>query len=247
VWKVSEFLDLAAAQPPVFAPGTSFSYSNTDYTLLGLVIERITGQSWRHEVTRRVIRPLRLIRTELPAPGHRAIKGAQAHGYVELDGQTIDVRLDPSFPGPAGGYALVTTVQDLSRFLDSLFAGRLCRHRATLKQMLTLAPAQGEGRPRRLRHGRPRLLIWHATTLASVFGHDGPPEASRQHRSRASAQSSELRAQMVRTLTAFGPLGPCSSSYSTFAPSASDLNPPPAIAVWWTKRSLPPSSGLMKP
>ena len=39
VWKVGELLDLAAAKPPVFAPGTSFSYSNTDYTLLGLIIE----------------------------------------------------------------------------------------------------------------------------------------------------------------------------------------------------------------
>ena len=35
VWRVSELIDLAAAKPPVFAPGTSFSYSNTDYTLLG--------------------------------------------------------------------------------------------------------------------------------------------------------------------------------------------------------------------
>jgi Beta-lactamase len=42
VWKVSEFLALAAAQPPVFAPGTGFFYSNTDYNLLGLIIERIT-------------------------------------------------------------------------------------------------------------------------------------------------------------------------------------------------------------
>ena len=68
MWKVAEFLDLAAAKPPVFAPGTSFSYSNTDYTLLGLIIERITGRSWRHEVTRRVIRPLRLTRTAAARP-----------------------------------------------------------------------------------------------------------------------------------------------------------------------------------
>ena len=86
VWKVAEFLDLAAAKPPLFAPGTSFSYSNTDYTLLGLIIERITGRSWRHEVTRRVIRPLRLARTALPAPGQRSIKGPLAHGYLEIDG-----------------------------------------------------------------------------------------------------------------------------------------------------------------
>src|SRR3954469_373134 len=53
VWTVGEYLDLAAAKPPLFAPGTSFSYSNTDYPLLGLIIEGITGRSWRHEVTRR--------------------------------------------------------------------------------------------------------------------------------------------------------------------------------------------------
>ena len=145
VWKVTELLDLAAAQPPVFAPGTSFAYSNTDYTLLGLIIERITGRSWRHEVTRWVIRPLGLTRTELPAPGHRSIKGAHAHGYREIDGQAVDVNIDPSFAGAAGAAALVTTVQDLSRFLDALFAGRLFRHRATLKQMMSIAPAQGEG------------------------------------------------------------------------------------------------------
>ena len=145
VWTVSELLDLAAAKPPVFAPGTSFSYSNTDYTLLGLVVERITGRSWRREVTRRVIRSLRLKRTELPAPGHRSVEGPLAHGYREIDGRVVDLNIDPSFAGAAGGYALVTTAQDLARFIDALFAGRLFRHRATLKHMLALGPAQGEG------------------------------------------------------------------------------------------------------
>jgi D-alanyl-D-alanine carboxypeptidase len=146
VWKTSEFLDLAAAQPPVFAPGTSFSYSNTNYNLLGLIVERITGRSWRHEVTRRIIRPLRLTHTDLPAPGHRSIAGAHAHGYGPLDGRTLDLtRVDPSFAGAAGACALVTTVHDLARFRDALFGGRLFRRRATLRQMLDLAPAQGEG------------------------------------------------------------------------------------------------------
>jgi D-alanyl-D-alanine carboxypeptidase len=146
IWKVSEFLDLAAAQPPVFAPGSGFFYSNTDYNLLGLIIEQITGRSWRHAVTRRVIRPLRLTRTSLPAPGHRSIKGAHAHGYGELDGKTVDLtRVDPSFAGAAGASALVTSVGDLARFLDALFRGRLFRHSRTLKEMLDLRPAQAEG------------------------------------------------------------------------------------------------------
>ena len=60
IWTIDEKLDLAAAKPPVFPPGTSYKYCNTEYTLLGLIIERLTGRSWRREVTRRVIGPLGL-------------------------------------------------------------------------------------------------------------------------------------------------------------------------------------------
>jgi D-alanyl-D-alanine carboxypeptidase len=145
VWTIAEILDLAAAKPPVFAPGTAYSYCNTEYNLLGLVIDRITGRSWRHEITRRVVRPLRLTHTALPAPGDLSIKGAHAHGYFELDGRMVDVtRLDPSIAGAAGGSALVTTVQDLARFWDALLNGRLFRHRGTLKEMLTFGPTPGE-------------------------------------------------------------------------------------------------------
>ncbi|HEV7752240.1 MAG TPA: serine hydrolase domain-containing protein [Baekduia sp.] len=144
VWTIAEILDLAAAKPPVFAPGTAYSYSNTEYNLLGLVIDRATGGSWRHEITRRVVRPLRLTHTSLPAPGDLSIKGAHAHGYFELDGRTVDLtRLDPSIAGAAGGSGLVTTVQDLARFWDALLKGRLFRRRDTLKEMLTFGPTPG--------------------------------------------------------------------------------------------------------
>jgi D-alanyl-D-alanine carboxypeptidase len=146
VWTIDEKLDLAAAQPPVFAPGTSYKYSNTEYNLLGLVIERATGRSWRHELARRVIRPLRLTRTYLPAPGHRSIKGAHAHGYAALDGRRIDVTgVDPSMAGAAGGSALVTTVHDLTRFMSALLKHRLFRRPDTLRQMLAFAPAPDIG------------------------------------------------------------------------------------------------------
>jgi len=146
IWTIAEKLDLAAGQPPLFAPGTQFFYSNTDYTLLGLIIKHITGRSWRHEVTRRVIRPLRLTHTSLPAPGHRSISSPHMHGYRVVDAKTTDVTgIDPSIAGAAGGSALVTTVGDLARFLDALLKGRLFRHRQTLRQMLSLGPAQGVG------------------------------------------------------------------------------------------------------
>jgi D-alanyl-D-alanine carboxypeptidase len=146
IWTIDEKLDLAAAKPPVFPPGTSYKYCNTEYTLLGLIIERLTGRSWRREVTRRVIGPLGLSHTYLPAPGHRSIAGAHAHGYLELDGKTVDLtRIDPSVAGAAGGGALVTTVDDVSRFLDALLQSRLFRHHTTLREMLTFAPAPDQG------------------------------------------------------------------------------------------------------
>jgi D-alanyl-D-alanine carboxypeptidase len=145
VWRIDEILDLAAAQAPMFAPGTAFFYSNTDYNLLGLIVEQLTGRSWRHEITRRVVRHLQLRHTSLPAPGHRSIDGPHAHGYFPLDGRLVDLtRLDPSMAGAAGGGALVTTVGDLSRFLDALLKGLLFRHPATLKHMLAFLPTPGE-------------------------------------------------------------------------------------------------------
>ena len=47
VWEEEEFLDFAAAQEPWFAPGEAQGYSNTDYALLGMVIEEATGSTWR--------------------------------------------------------------------------------------------------------------------------------------------------------------------------------------------------------
>ena len=146
VWKVSESLDLAAAKKPLFAPGTRYAYSNTEYTLLGLVIEHATGRSWQHEVTDRVIRPLGLAATVLPAAGNRSWMGPYAHGYLEVNGKVLDVSsVDPSMAGAAGGHALVTTGGDLVRFLDALLAGRLFRRPETLRQMLTFAPAPDVG------------------------------------------------------------------------------------------------------
>jgi D-alanyl-D-alanine carboxypeptidase len=146
VWEVEEFLDLAAAQPPNFAPGAGYHYSNTDYNLLGLVIEEATGRSWREEVTARVIQRLQLGNTLLPEPGDVSIPGHYAHGYASPAGTVVDITaVDPSMAGAAGGGALVTTVSDLARFLDAVLSGELFEEAGTLDQMLTFIDAPDEG------------------------------------------------------------------------------------------------------
>src|SRR4029453_7876651 len=106
------------------------------------------GHSWRREVIDRVIKPLGLRATVLPAPGNRSLGGPHAHGYMELAGKVLDSStLDPSMAGAAGGHALVTTAGNLVRFLDALLAGRLFRRRETLQAMLAFRPAPHPGEP----------------------------------------------------------------------------------------------------
>jgi D-alanyl-D-alanine carboxypeptidase len=196
VWKVSESLDLAAAKKPLFTPGTRYAYSNTEYTLLGLVIEHATGRSWQQQVTDRIIKPLELGATALPAAGNRSWMGPYAHGYMEVSGKVLDVSsVDPSMAGAAGGHALVTTAGDLVRFLDALLAGRLFRRPGTLRQMLTFAPAPdvggqvgyGLGIERRVAPGGIEL-IGHLGGAGGYYAYVG--RLRRQHATFAAAMNS---------------------------------------------------------
>jgi D-alanyl-D-alanine carboxypeptidase len=143
-WKVSEFLDRAADEAPTFPPGKGWGYSNTDYNLLGLVIEQATGKSWRAVIRERIIDRLGLKHTSLPEPGHNSIGSDAAHGYELVNGKLRDVSdVDPSMADAAGGDALVTTTADLAHFLKALLAGQLFEHANTLKEMLTFVDAKG--------------------------------------------------------------------------------------------------------
>lgn len=136
-FRPAELVALAAARPPVFEPGTSWEYSNTNYILLGMIVRRVTGRPYATEVARRILRPLRLSGTELPGTDI-AIHGPHAHGYepIERDGEVVPVdftEINPSMAHSAG--ELIATTADLNRFYRCLLSGRLLR-RAQLAEML---------------------------------------------------------------------------------------------------------------
>lgn len=171
IWDVTEFLDVSAAQPSNFAPGSAYTYSNTDYTLLGEIIENATGRSWRDEVTERVIRPLGLENTLLPEPGDASIPGNHAHGYAGSGDSIVDLTgVDPSMAGAAGGAALVTTVSDLARFWDSVLAGEMFDNDETLQQMLAFIDAPDEGGQVGYGLGVQRYLLPGGTELIGHLG-----------------------------------------------------------------------------
>ncbi|MGW7520772.1 serine hydrolase domain-containing protein [Streptomyces sp. NPDC054796] len=124
-WPPERLVATALRHAPDFAPGAGWSYSNTNYLLAGMIIEKITGHSWNQEVTSRIIRPLGLHDTLAPTTNPR-MPGRHLHGFSAFDeaGPAIDVTaLNPSAGGAAG--AMISTTADLSRFYRALLGGRL--------------------------------------------------------------------------------------------------------------------------
>ncbi|MFJ2200078.1 serine hydrolase domain-containing protein [Streptomyces violaceusniger] len=123
-----------------FPPGEKQHYLNIGYAIAGLIIERISGDSYEHQVTRRILKPLGLRDTYLPGTDPR-ILGPHNHGYqtMRLDDGTTGLR-DVSVWGPTDGWAagdIVSTTADLERFTKALFQGRVVGG-PLLREMFTL-------------------------------------------------------------------------------------------------------------
>ncbi|MFI6519799.1 serine hydrolase domain-containing protein [Spirillospora sp. NPDC050679] len=121
-------LDLVAwsrGRPRTGEPGEKWSYSNTNYTLLGMIIERSTGRDLAAELHRRLFAPLGMARTYLPLKPPEGIKGPHGHGYYpDADGRPRDVdRFNASIAGAAGG--VVSTAHDVSAFERAFTQGKL--------------------------------------------------------------------------------------------------------------------------
>ncbi|GAB2861524.1 serine hydrolase domain-containing protein [Streptomyces deserti] len=126
---------IALTHPP--ADRGRFSYSNTNYVLLGLVVDQVTGHSYATEAERRIIAPLGLTGTSFP--GSRASLPSP-HGRAYAADGTDVTDLDPRVAGAAG--EMVTTLADLDRFYAALLGGELLPPR-WLREMLDTRAARG--------------------------------------------------------------------------------------------------------
>lgn len=145
-----------------------FSYANTNYALIGMIIERVTGRNAIAEVHRRIIAPLRLHNTYLAGTTER-IFGPHSKGYIPwFDGIFMDFSVyNMSFGWMLGD--LVSTPEDLNTFFRALLTGKLLRP-SELDQMKTTVPLdptfpEGGG------YGLGLLSI--PTPCGYVWGHDG--------------------------------------------------------------------------
>jgi D-alanyl-D-alanine carboxypeptidase len=146
VWQPEELVALGLAQPPYFAPGQGFHYSNTNTVLLGLLVEKITGQKLEDVFRERIFTRLGLRDTELPPITSNAIPEQHPHGY--LFGTNVSTLTDPALPpeqqtaardgtllpndvtdlNPSWGWAagaVISTADDLATYVKALVGGGL--------------------------------------------------------------------------------------------------------------------------
>ncbi|MFJ8910886.1 serine hydrolase domain-containing protein [Amycolatopsis sp. NPDC102389] len=127
---------------PVSAPG-AYHYSNVGYLVLGLLIEKFTGQYVGDAITERIIEPVGLTETSFPPPGKRTLTSPYLPGYqgFQLGGGYFWVDMTTSFELSkwSASAAMESTLTDLAKFERALVSGAVVSRKA-LAEMRTVVP-----------------------------------------------------------------------------------------------------------
>ena len=158
----AELVAEASKLPAKAEPGQSWEYNNTAYTMLGAIIEKVTGKAWHEVLTARVSQPLGL-NTMAYGPAAQAAPSL-ARGYTEEGGRQRPAEGAHFSVAHAAGGAVASAV-DLARWAHALHHGRVVSP-ALYKEMISPARlADGSTRPYgfglRLREIRGRRALVH--------------------------------------------------------------------------------------
>jgi CubicO group peptidase (beta-lactamase class C family) len=124
-------------KPLEFKPGTKWAYSNTGYVLLGMIIEKISGQSYADFLQNNVFKPLRMVNSGYDRTAD--ILKERASGYQIQNGHVINADfIDMSVPFAAGG--IYSTVEDMHRWNEALAPKGKLLSPDSLRRMFTPYP-----------------------------------------------------------------------------------------------------------
>ena len=121
---------------PLFAPGTSYHYTDTEYVLLGLVIERVSGLKLHEFFKQYVFQPLNMNHTYMNLRSNPIQETAK---MAEIYAGSYNISSFNSLTADWAGGGLVSTTQDLIRFQEALFHGELVKN-DTLQTMQQWTP-----------------------------------------------------------------------------------------------------------
>ncbi|HEX2269023.1 MAG TPA: serine hydrolase domain-containing protein, partial [Pyrinomonadaceae bacterium] len=171
-WKPAELVAYLLDEKPPFEAGKGWDYSDTNYIVLGMIIEKVTGRKFYDEANRRVLGPLKLTNT-IPQDGPR-LKGV-VQGYAGpnnpfggTDAMIVNGKfaINPQFEWTGGGYA--STAHDLARWARMIYEGKAFSP-DLLPQVVEGVAAPMLGRETRYGLG----VIIRKTTAGTSYGHSG--------------------------------------------------------------------------
>ncbi|MFC8914681.1 serine hydrolase domain-containing protein [Streptomyces sp. NPDC057116] len=169
VFTYQELVDLSLAEPRTTEPGVAYKYSNANFVVVGMLIEKITGKPVGQEYQRRIIKPLGLRNTSYVHPDTR-IQGLHARGYLHPDeaGAALVDSTEQTVSWAQSAGAVVSSPADLNTFMTALMRGRLLSPR-TLEAMTTVTPTDAAN----TRFYGLGLRRYDLSCGAQVFGHTG--------------------------------------------------------------------------
>jgi D-alanyl-D-alanine carboxypeptidase len=136
-----EIVAIMSKYPVDFQPGEKYSYSNTNYVLLGYIIEKISKKSYDTYLQEKITSKIGLADTH--AGGQTDLKKNESFSYLFNGKEWVQMPVtDLSVPGGAG--AVVSTPADLDKFIEALFALKLVSDKS-LTQMKTITDGYGMG------------------------------------------------------------------------------------------------------
>ena len=167
-WSPRQLVRFGVSHHPMFAPGRGWSYSNTNYVVAQLIIERATGNTLGAELKRRIFAPLRLRHTSYGTA--LAAPTAYAHGYMLLGKPPLtDVTsLSPTLAPGSGG--IVSTVREVADFYRALLSGELLRPRQLRAMKQTVSQKTGKDAAGGAGYG---LGIAQTNNACGGWGHSG--------------------------------------------------------------------------
>ncbi|GAA2433714.1 serine hydrolase domain-containing protein [Streptomyces glaucus] len=169
VFTYQELIDLSTGRPLNNAPGTAYSYSNTNFVVLGQMIEHVTGASVGANYQERIFTPLGLRNTSYVHP-RTTLSGSYARGYLRQDDPSLPLvdstEQTVSWAQSAG--AVISDAEDLNRYTSALVKGEVVRE-DLLEEMMRMTPVTSDGTQMYGLGLRARRLSCGVT----VYGHTG--------------------------------------------------------------------------
>ncbi|WAU86319.1 serine hydrolase [Streptomyces sp. Qhu-G9] len=167
VFSYQDLVDLSLKQPLGSAPGAAYSYSNTNFVVAGMLIEKLTGKPVRSAYQSRIIKPLGLKDTFYVHPG-TAVPGKHANGYLTPDeaGAPLVDSTEQTVSWAQSAGAVISSTRDLNTFFSALLGGDLtsAEQLAQMQQWVPVNSTQGYGLGLRRRD---------LSCGVSVYGHTG--------------------------------------------------------------------------